>query len=226
MKNITNWAIDDRPREKMLIQGVRQLTDSELLAIILGSGTIQMNAVELGRQLLGAEPTGLLKLSKLTFEELQQVKGIGRAKASKLLSLFELSRRLDSIHEGDIKTIKSSHDAYSLVKQHLLGLSHEEFYVILLNRGNKVISVEQISSGGISGTVVDGKVIYRKALLKESSAMVLVHNHPSGNLKPSQADLNLTKKLKDFGEMVGFQVLDHLIISDNGYLSFADEGLI
>ena len=154
------------------------------------------------------------------------MKGIGRAKASKLLSLFELSRRLDSIHEGDIKTVKSSHDAYSLVKQHLLGLSHEEFYVILLNRGNKVISVEQISSGGISGTVVDGKVIYRKALLKESSAMVLVHNHPSGNLKPSQADLNLTKKLKDFGEMVGFQVLDHLIISDNGYLSFADEGLI
>jgi DNA repair protein RadC len=226
MKNIANWAMDDRPREKMLTQGIRQLTDSELLAIILGSGTIQMNAVELGRQLLGAEPAGLLRLSKLTFEELQQVKGIGQAKATKLLSLFELSRRMDSVHEEVIKTIKSSHDAYGLVRRHLSGLSHEEFYVILLNRGNKVLSVEQISSGGLSGTVADGKIIYRKALLKESSALILAHNHPSGNLKPSQADLNLTKKLKEFGEMVGFQVLDHLIISDNGYLSFADEGLI
>ena len=226
MKNITNWAIDDRPREKMLNQGVRQLTDSELVAIILGSGTIQMNAVELGRQLLGADPAGLLRLSKLTFEELQQVKGIGQAKATKLLSLFELSRRMDSIYEEDIKTVKSSHDAYGFVRRHLSGLSHEEFYVILLNRGNKVLSVEQISSGGLSGTVADGKIIYRKALLKESSALILAHNHPSGNLKPSQADLNLTKKLKEFGEMVGFQVLDHLIISDNGYLSFADEGLI
>ena len=226
MKNIANWAMDDRPREKMLTQGVRQLTDSELLAIILGSGTIQMNAVELGRQLLGAEPSGLLRLSKLTFEELQQVKGIGQAKATKLLSLFELSRRMDSINEEVVKTVKSSHDAYGLVRRHLSGLSHEEFYVILLNRGNKVLSIEQISSGGLSGTVADGKIIYRKALLKESSALILAHNHPSGNLKPSQADLNLTKKLKEFGEMVGFQVLDHLIISDNGYLSFADEGLI
>lgn len=226
MKNIANWAMDDRPREKMLVKGVRQLTDSELLAVILGSGTIQMNAVELGRQLLGAEPTGLTRLSKLTFEELQQVKGIGQAKAAKLLSLFELSRRMDSMNEEDIKSVKSSHDAYSLLRRHLSGLSHEEFYVILLNRGNKVLSVEQISSGGLSGTVADGKIIYRKALLKESSALILAHNHPSGNLKPSQADLNLTKKLKEFGEMVGFQVLDHLIISDNGYLSFADEGLI
>ncbi len=226
MKNITNWAIDDRPREKMLSQGVRQLTDSELLAVILGSGTIQLNAVELSRQLLGADPAGLLRLSKLTFEELQQVKGIGQAKATKLLSLFELSRRMDSINEEEFETVNSSTDAYGLLKRHLSGLSHEEFYVILLNRGNKVLSVEQISSGGLSGTVADGKIIYRKALLKESSALILAHNHPSGNLRPSQADLNLTKKLKEFGEMVGFQVLDHLIISDNGYLSFADEGLI
>ena len=154
------------------------------------------------------------------------MKGIGQAKATKLLSLFELSRRMNSIHEEDIKTVKSSNDAYGLVRRYLSGLSHEEFYVILLNRGNKVLSVERISSGGLSGTVADGKIIYRKALLKESSALILAHNHPSGNLKPSQADLNLTKKLKEFGELVGFQVLDHLIISDNGYLSFADEGLI
>lgn len=210
----------------MLSQGVRKLTDSELLAVILGSGTRQMNAVELGRKLLGSDSSGLLSLSKLNFEELQQVKGIGQAKATKLLSLFELSRRVTSMHEAEIKTVRSSHDAYGLVKRYLSGLRHEEFYVILLNRGNRVLSVEQISSGGLSGTVADGKIIYRKALLKESSALILAHNHPSGNLKPSQADLNLTKKLKEFGEMVGFQVLDHLIISDNGYLSFADEGLI
>lgn len=226
MKNIANWAADDRPREKMLSQGVRQLSDSELLAIILGSGTTDMNAVELGRYLLGSDSTGLLKLSKQSYDELQQVRGIGQAKATKLLSMFELSRRLVTTNDLEIKTVKSSQDAYGLVRRHLSGLSHEEFYVVLLNRGNKVLSVEQVSSGGLSGTVADGKIIYRKALLKESSALILAHNHPSGNLKPSQADLNLTRKLKEFGELVGFQVLDHLIISDNGYLSFADEGLI
>jgi DNA repair protein RadC len=226
MKNIASWALDDRPREKILSQGIRKLSDSELLAVLLGSGTVEMNAVELGRHLLGSNPSGLLELSRLTFDELIQIRGIGNAKAAKLLSLFELSRRMPLTNDVDVRSIKSSKDAYVLLRKHLTGLGHEEFYVVLLNRGNKVLSVEQISSGGLSGTVADGRIIYRKALLKESSALILAHNHPSGNLKPSHADLHLTKKLKDFGEMVGFQVLDHLIISDNGYLSFADEGII
>lgn len=225
MKNINNWALDDRPREKMLAHGVRKLSDSELLAIVLGSGTKELNAVELGRVILHRESGSLSGISKWTSDEFIQTKGIGKAKATKLMAVFEIARRIDT-KTPDVNKVSSSKDAYVLLRRHLHGLSHEEFYVILLSRSNKVLSVEQVSSGGLSGTVADGKIIYRKALLKESSALILAHNHPSGNLKPSQADLSLTRKLKEFGEMVGFQVLDHLILSDNGYFSFADEGLI
>lgn len=226
MKKINDWAEDDRPREKMQTLGVRKLTDSELLAIILGSGTKDLNAVELGRVLLGGDRNAIRLLASKGLEEHMQIKGVGFAKASKLSAVFEIARRLNTRESDEVRMVNSSKDAFELIKYHLHGLKHEEFYTILLNRGNRVLSIEHISSGGLSGTVADGKVIYRKALLKQSSALILAHNHPSGNLRPSQADLNLTKKLKEFGELVGFQVLDHLIISDNGYLSFADEGLI
>lgn len=226
MKNIMQWAKDDRPREKMQSHGARSLTDSELLAIVLGSGTKEVNALELGRQLLGQVDHALIELSRKGVDEFMEIKGVGAAKATKLSAVFELARRISTSEKREITTVTSSRHAYEILRAHLQGLMHEEFFTILLNRGNKVLSVERISSGGLSGTVADGKVIYRKALLKQSTALILAHNHPSGNLRPSQADLNLTKKLKEFGEMVGFQVLDHLIISDNGYLSFADEGLI
>lgn len=226
MNNITNWASEDRPREKMYAYGVRELTDSELIAIILGSGTKELNAVELGRRLLGSQKDALQRLAVKGLDEYTATKGIGMARATKLAAVFEIARRISVTESSAPDVISSSQDAYRILKKYLTGLMHEEFYTILLNRANKVLSIEKISSGGLSGTVADGKLIYRKALLKQSTALILAHNHPSGNLRPSQADLNLTKKLKDFGEMVGFQVLDHLIISDNGYLSFADEGII
>lgn len=224
MKNIGDWAPDDRPREKMRAYGVRKLTDSELLAVIFGSGTKELNAVDLGRTMLIEK--GIRELAENSLEEFMETKGVGLARATKLCAVFEIARRLNNSCGEKQKTVSSSNDAFQILKKYLSGLKHEEFYTILLNRANRVLSVEKISSGGLSGTVADGKLIYRKALLKHSSALILAHNHPSGSLKPSQADLNLTKKLKEFGEMVGFQVLDHLIISDNGYLSFADEGLI
>ena len=223
---IKTWAEEDRPREKLQIKGRGALSDAELLAIIIGSGTKAVSAVELAREILSASKNSLSNLSKLSIDDLKKFKGIGEAKAISIYAAMELARRRKSASSSNSIKITSSNDAYKHLKSKLLDLCHEEFHVLFLNRANELIFSEQISKGGISGTVADGKLIFHRALELKSSAMILAHNHPSGQLKPSESDLSLTKSLVNFGKYIDLQVLDHLIFSDNNYFSFADEGLI
>jgi DNA repair protein RadC len=226
INSIKMWAEDDRPREKMKLKGRNVLSDAELLAIIIGSGNRHLSAVELSRQILSSVGNSLSKLSKLSIADLNKFKGIGEAKAISIMATLEIARRKGSEEQAPISKISSSKNVYDLLKPKFLDLSHEEFYVIYLDRANQVLKTEQISKGGISGTVADGKIIFQKALETKCSALILAHNHPSGQLKPSEADLKLTKSLINFGKYIDLQVLDHLIFSDNSYLSFADEGIL
>lgn len=226
MKSIKNWAEVDRPREKMVRKGAPVLTDAELLAILIGSGTRSQSAVELAREILTFVQNDLSTLSKLSIPQLMNFKGIGQAKAVSIAAALELSRRREGRSHVKRKRINSSNDCYSYIRPVFMDLMHEEFHVVYLNRANEIIDAFQLSKGGLSGTVADGKLIFHRALELKSSALILAHNHPSGQLKPSQADIRLTKSLVDFGKMIDLQVLDHLILTDNNYFSFADEGLI
>ncbi len=224
-QTIKQWAEDDRPREKMLLKGKNALSDSEIIAILLGSGTREKTAVELAQEILQAHGNDLHALGRSGVKDLSQHKGMGEAKSLTLMAALELGRRRkDSERKQKIK-ITSSQDARDLLASYFQDLNHEEFYVVYLNRSNVVLHHEQISKGGVSGTVADGKVIFKSALLQQASAIILAHNHPSGNLKPSEADIRLTKDLRHFGKMIGIDVLDHLIFTDNGYLSLADENI-
>lgn len=225
MKTIKDWPADDRPREKLLGLGSQALSNTELLTIILGNGMVGKSAFMIAQELLLTFDSDLSKLAALSPDELTQFEGIGKAKAVKLCATFELARRRPK-EEQDKATIRSSKDAHELVRSRYLDKLHEEFHVIYLNRANKVLSVEEISKGGLSGTVADGKVIFKKALNKQASGIILSHNHPSGNLTPSAADKKLTNSLKEFGEMIDLQILDHLIVAQDKYFSFADEGLL
>lgn len=223
--SIKSWAEDDRPREKLVLKGKHVLSDAEVLAIIIGTGTRKYSAVDLAKHMLSENENKLGKLAKLSLTELTRYPGIGQAKAISIIAALELGKRKDQNEEAK-KQIRSSRDGFEVVRYYLEGLDHEEFYVIYLNRANRVQAVEQISKGGLSGTVADGKVIFRKALHYGSSAIILSHNHPSGALHPSDSDKTLTKSLVSFGKLVDIQVLDHLIVSGNNYFSFADEGII
>jgi len=224
--SIKAWAEADRPREKLLLKGKQQLTDAELIAILMGSGNRECSAVSLAQQVLKSEENNLHELGKTTVAELTKFKGIGTAKAISIIAALELGRRrqLSEVREKPI--IRHSRDAHAQMSPIIADLPHEEFWILLLNRSNRIIGREKISSGGISGTVVDAKMIFRSALERVASSIMLFHNHPSGSLKPSQADLSLTRKLKQAGEVLDTQVLDHLIISERGYYSFADEGIL
>ena len=225
--SIKSWAEDDRPREKMLKRGKLNLSDVELLAILLGSGSRKETAVGLSQRILKSIENNLNELGKVSLAELMRFKGIGEAKAITIAAALELGRRRQLSGFIDRPQILSSKDGYNCIAPILMDLNHEEFWIILLNRANKVISKEQISTGGVSGTVVDAKIIFRKALeVAPASSIILCHNHPSGNFKPSQADIDLTIKLKKAGETLDILVLDHLIIAENNYYSFADEGRI
>lgn len=221
---ITQWAEDDRPREKLLLKGKAALSDAELLAILLGSGTISLSAVDLAKQILGAANNNLHELAKLSLKDLMKFKGIGEAKAITIVSALELGRRRKDSEPRKRDKIVISSDVYDLMRPYLWDAHREEFWIILLNRANEVIRTEKISEGGIGGTIADPKLIFKSALDHLASALILVHNHPSGNLKPSQADLDLTKKLKQAGGFLEISVLDHVIFTDNGYYSFVDEG--
>lgn len=216
----------DRPREKMVSKGAPVLTEAELLAILIGSGTRSQSAVELAREILSTVNYDLSTLSKLSIPQLMKFNGIGQAKAVSIAAAMELSRRREGSGSQKRKRITSSKDCYSYIRPAFMDLMHEEFHVVYLNRANEIIDAFQLSKGGLSGTVADGKLIFHRALELKSSALILAHNHPSGQLKPSQADIRLTKSLVDFGKMIDLQVLDHLILTDNNYFSFADEGLI
>jgi len=223
---IKAWAEDDRPREKLLLKGKRVLSDAELLAILIGSGSRNETAVELCKRILQSANNNLNELAKLSVADLMKFKGIGDAKAITIVAALELGSRRETTEVLQRDKITCSKDTYLLLKSEIADLPYEEFWVLYLNRANKVIEKFALSRGGVSGTVADGKIIFKRALENLSSSIILAHNHPSGQLKPSQEDIKLTKKIKDAGALIDISVLDHVIISESGYYSFADEGMM
>lgn len=223
---IKDWAIDDRPREKMLIKGPGALSSAELMAILINNGNKEKSALEIAKDVLVLGKNNLNELGKLNVHDLQKLKGIGVAKAITIMAALELGRRRES-SELLVKTIiRKSDDIAKYLKVVLKDYTHEVFAVVFLNRGNKIISFQIISSGGITGTVADPRIILKKALEEGACSIVLSHNHPSGNLKPSSADEELTEKIKKAANYIDIKVMDHIIVSDEGYFSFADEGLL
>ncbi|WP_194776168.1 RadC family protein [Pararhodonellum marinum] len=223
---ISSLAEEDRPREKLLLKGKSALTDAELIAILIGSGTKALSAVDLAKHILSSVDYDLANLAKMSIKDLQQFKGIGEAKAISIVSALELGRRRKNTEPQKKFKITSSGDVYNLMKPEMLDEQVELFYTLLLNRANQVIKKVLISQGGTSATIADPKLIFKAALEHRASSLILVHNHPSGNLKPSQADIRLTKKMVEVGKNLELSVLDHLIFTDVGYFSFADEALI
>lgn len=217
----------DKPREKLMRDGKDSLSNLELLSIIIGSGIESQSVYEISEELLKRSDYNLSNLSRLSFEELKQTKGIGFAKASLLLSALELGRRRHKeLVTQDHLIIDSSYLAFELIKSDLMDLRHEEFWIIHLNRAGKLIKMERMSIGGMAGAYVDPKLIFKSALQLLSSSLILVHNHPSGQLKPSEADKKLTYRIIQIAKLMDIQILDHLIIGSNQYFSFADEKLI
>jgi DNA repair protein RadC len=223
---IKSWAEEDRPREKLMQKGRAALSDAELIAILLGSGTTKLTAVDVGMLMLQAVDNDLNELARLSMKQLCRHPGIGPAKAITVIAALELGRRRKESGVGRRLTITCSRDIYHAVRPQLQDLPHEEFWIVLLNRANVVMRLEKVSSGGVAGTVADPKMIFKTALEHLASSIILVHNHPSGNRQPSGADIGLTKKLKEAGGFLDLPVLDHLIYTDLGYYSFADEGLL
>lgn len=223
---ITAWSMDDRPREKLTLKGRGVLSDAELLAIILGTGSGTKSAVDLARELLQLCCGDLHAFGKLQLSDLTKIKGVGKAKATSILAAFELGRRRKEKPSDNRGRIISSVQTYELLYPYYADLLHEEFYIILMSRRNKVIGIKRISVGGFTGTYVDSKVIFKTALEMQAAGIILSHNHPSGNLRPSEQDERLTRELVEFGKMIELPILDHLIITDNGYFSFADKGCL
>jgi DNA repair protein RadC len=224
--SIRNWAEDDRPREKLLLKGRHSLSDAELLAILIGSGTRNESAVDLAKNILKLASDNLAALSKLSLTDLITVKGIGQARAVTILASMELGRRRNESEVLVRDKIKTSRDAFEIFRSTIGDRPYEEFWIILLNRANQVIKKCNISEGGISGTVVDPKKVFKISLDNHASSIILGHNHPSGVVTPSEADCRITKKLHDAGAMLEVAVLDHLIIGEDSYYSFADEGAL
>ena len=223
---IKSWSPEDRPREKMLLKGTTALSDAELVAILIGSGTPKLSAVELSKKILLLGNNNLNELAKLSIKDLTKIKGIGEAKAITIVAALELGRRRKEKDPEEKPKITTSKDAFDLLKGDMMDLPTEEFWVLLMNRAHRVIKKKRVSEGGVAGTVADPKVIFNMALEELACGIIVAHNHPSGNLQASQSDIDLTKKLKEAGKLMEIQLLDHLIIADQKYLSFADEGLI
>lgn len=224
--SIKNWAVEDRPREKIMKQGMAALSNAELFAILIGSGNRDESAVELARRILADYKNDLDLLSRVSIKQLTKFKGMGPAKAINVMAALELGRRANLFVKTENSRITSSEDANKLMALNLKDLNHEEFWVLYLDRGNKVNEKHKISQGGITGTVIDLRLIMKKAVESLCVSIILVHNHPSGNLSPSQADLDITKKIKDAARLFDIKLLDHLIITQKAYTSFADEGLL
>lgn len=222
---IKAWAEEDRPREKLSSQGRRALTDAELIAILIGSGSRNETAVELSKRILHHYGNDLNKLGKASIAELSNFKGIGEAKAISIIAALEIGRRRSETESAPPEHIGSSRDTYNIMKRHFIDLNHEEFWIVLTNRSSKLIAKELVSKGGLAATVVDPKIIFGFALQHQASNIFLLHNHPSGNLKPSHEDIHLTKKLAEAGRLLDIRVLDHLIVTDKGFYSMADEEL-
>lgn len=224
--SIKAWAEEDRPREKLLSKGRHNLSEAELMAIIISSGNERESALELARRILQSCGNRLNRLGKLTVNDLIRFHGIGHAKAVSIIAALELGRRRKEAGGERGKRITGSSDVFKTMLPFMEDLTHEEFWMIALNRGNRIISSKRISQGGISGTVADPRIIFKFAIEQLASAVIFCHNHPSGNTKPSEADRELTKKLVISGDILEITVLDHVIVTDKGFFSFADEGLI
>mgnify|MGYP003684711647 CR=1 FL=1 len=224
--SIKAWNEDDRPREKLMLKGRIALSDAELIAILIGSGSRQESAVSLSQRIMASVENNLSELGKASITQLKQFKGIGEAKAITIVAALELGRRRRGQEALERKKITSSESAFELLQPIIGDLPHEEFWAIFLNNANKVLQTLQLSKGGITGTIVDVRLTLKTALQLGAVGMILAHNHPSGTLKPSQADKQLTKKLMLAGESLDIKVLDHLIITEKAYFSFADEQLL
>ena len=224
--SIKNWAIDDRPREKLVVKGAAALSNSELLAILINNGSKNKSAVELAKEILKLGHDNLNELGKLSLNDFKQVKGIGEAKSIIITAALELGRRRHASVALEKTVVKSSRDIAAFLQTTLKDYSYEVFAVIFLNQANKINHFEIISKGGITGTVADPRIILKKALEENATSIVLCHNHPSGNLKPSRADEELTKKIKEAAAYFDIKIIDHIIVSEDGFYSFADDGIL
>lgn len=221
---INNWSEDDRPREKLMLKGKIALSDAELIAILIGSGSRNESAVALSKRILSSVDS-LNGLGKMSVSQLTNFKGIGEAKAITIIAALELGRRRRAEDAVDLVKVTSSKKVFEMMQPIIGELTHEEFWVLFLNNSNKIISKSQLSKGGITGTIVDARLVFKLALENGATGLILCHNHPSGNLQPSEADKEITKKLKLAGESLDVKVLDHLIITETKYYSFVDEGI-
>jgi DNA repair protein RadC len=223
---IKDWSVEDRPREKLIKKGIASLSNAEIIALLIGSGSRRETAVELSRHILMDAGNNLNRLGKMTIRELQQYNGIGEAKAIAIVAALELGRRRKAAAIEDKTQIKSSQDVFTRMHPRLEDLPHEEFWVVLLNRANKIIDELKISHGGMTGTVTDVKIILKEAIDRRATGIIMCHNHPSGNTHPSKADFNITRKMKNAAAYLDIQVLDHIITGEKNYYSFADEGTL
>ena len=223
---ITNWSEDDKPREKLMNKGKASLSDAELIAILIGSGSRNESAVQLSKRILSSVDNNLNALGKLSLQQLMNFKGIGEAKAISIQASMELGRRRRAEEAVELKKITSSKSIFELMQPIIGELPHEEFWIIYLNNSNKVVSKSQLSKGGITGTLVDVRLVFKNAIEIGAVGIILIHNHPSGALQPSEADKQVTRKLKLAGESLDIKILDHLIITETNYFSFADEGIL
>ena len=226
MKSIKSWAEEDRPREKMLAKGKEALSNAELIAILIGSGNSKETAVDLSKRILHDNKDNLIELSRLTINDLMKYNGIGEAKAVTIAAALELGRRRRYSEALEKPSIKNSQIAYECFYAHLSDLNHEQFWIMLLNNANKVIKLEKIGVGGMTGTTADPKKIFKSALENNATSIMLCHNHPSGNVIPSNADKQITNNLKKAGQFLEIKILDHIIIGNDNYFSFADEGIL
>tara|TARA_R110001583_G_scaffold47774_1_gene149618 strand:+ start:344 stop:1042 length:699 start_codon:yes stop_codon:yes gene_type:complete len=224
--SIKSWAEDDRPREKLLLKGKSALSDAELIAILIGSGNRSESAVDLAKRILASIDNNINRLGKMDVSDLQKFKGIGAAKAISIITAIELGRRRRLEEALVLPKITSSSAVFNIMQPIIGELPHEEFWIVFLNNSNKILYKERASKGGITGTLVDVRLVFKKAIELFSTAIILCHNHPSGKLQPSTADKSITAKLKLAGETLDIKVLDHLIITENAYFSFADESLL
>ncbi|MFV9550080.1 RadC family protein [Algibacter sp. PT7-4] len=224
--SIKNWSQDDQPREKLLHKGKSTLSDAELVAILIGSGNREESAVDLCKRILASTNNNLNALGKLSIKQLMKFKGIGEAKAISIIAALELGRRRRGEEALEKKKITSSTSVFELMQPIIGELQHEEFWIIYLNNSNKILQKNQLSKGGITGTLVDVRLVLKNALEVGAVGLILVHNHPSGTLKPSQADKQITQKLKIAAQSLDIKVLDHVIITEKSYFSFADETLL
>lgn len=225
-KRISEWSVEDRPREKLLNDGVQVLSNAEIIALLIGSGTRERNALEIARIMLAESDNSLHELFRKSIHDLTAIPGIGNARAVTLMAAFELGRRKNCFKSLPPTFIRNSDSAYQILMPRLSSLEHEEFWIIILNRAHRVSGVQKISQGGLTGTVIDTRLILKNVLDKKGTSLIIAHNHPSGNLSPSEADRSITKKIGEAAKTMDIHLLDHLILTASSYFSFADEGIL